>query len=115
MFRLIVMSNTSAEMQVTLRDRIATTIGRGDHCDMVIANQHVSRAHAEVMADGATVVVRDLGSSNGTFVNGRRIQQHQLRHGDMLSVGDCEIRCLASVRRSPTSAGTGRPVANFAQ
>ena len=103
MSRLIVMSKNSPGRQVTLRQRAAMTIGRADRCDVVIASVHASRAHAEVLADGDSAMLRDLGSSNGTFVNGRRIQQHQLRHGDVLSVGGCDIRFLMSVRLGPSS------------
>ena len=103
MSRLIVMSKTTTVKQVNLCERVAATIGRADQCDVVIALPHVSRAHAEVVVDGDVATVRDLGSSNGTYVNGRRIQQHELRHGDVLTVGGCEIRFLASERLSQPS------------
>ena len=103
MSRLIVMSKTTTVKQVNLRHRVAATIGRGDHCEVLIPLPQVSRAHAEVVVDGDTALVRDLGSSNGTFVNGRRIQQQPLRHGDVLTVGGCDIRYLASERLSQPS------------
>ncbi len=100
MSRLIVMSKTATVKQVNLRDNVAATVGRGDHCDIVIPLPHVSRAHAEVTANGNVATIRDLGSSNGTYVNGRRVKQHALRHGDVVTVGGCEIRFLASYPRS---------------
>jgi pSer/pThr/pTyr-binding forkhead associated (FHA) protein len=103
MSRLIVMSKTTTVKQVNLRDGVASSIGRDEHCDVVISAPQASRRHAEIRVDGDTAMVRDLGSSNGTFVNGRRIQQHELRHGDILAVGGCEIRYLASVRVSQPS------------
>lgn len=100
MSRLIVMSKTTTVKQVNLRDEVAATVGRGDHCDIMIPLPHVSRAHAEVTAKGDVATIRDLGSSNGTYVNGRRIQQQVLRHGDVVTVGGCEIRFLASYPRA---------------
>lgn len=103
MSRLIVMSKTSTVKQINLRDGVATTIGRGPQCEVSITDPRVSRAHAQVVADGDTATIRDLGSSNGTFVNGRRVKQQALRHGDVLSLGGCEIRYLVSVRLSQPS------------
>ena len=69
-----------------------TRIGRSDESEVALVDPSVSRVHAVVELDGATPVVRDLGSTNGTFVNGRRIEAHQLRDGDELRFGNTRMR-----------------------
>jgi hypothetical protein len=67
-------------------------IGRSDEGEIVLLDPSVSRAHAivEVLTEGA--IVRDLGSTNGTFVNGRRVQSRRLRDGDELRFGNTRLR-----------------------
>jgi predicted component of type VI protein secretion system len=57
-------------------------IGRDPGCDIVIAGAHVSRRHAELSMRGGKLWVKDLGSSNGTFVNGKRNDETALKNGD---------------------------------
>lgn len=72
------------------------TIGRQNDCTIVLADPNVSRHHAEIRpaADGYAVV--DLGSTNGTKVNGQRIIEHQLRDGDELLCGNTVMSFEAS-------------------
>lgn len=67
--------------------RDLTVIGRGEDCDLRIPLGEVSRKHARLAKDGDTLHLEDLGSSNGTFVNGLRIQEATLQGGDILHVG----------------------------
>lgn len=62
-------------------------IGRVDGCDVTVSDPTVSRRHAEIRVDGPRVAVRDLGSSNGTFVNGGRVDTAMLTAGDTLAFG----------------------------
>lgn len=62
------------------------TIGR-DGAEVVLDNPQVSRQHAVIETSGAQRTLRDVGSTNGTFVNGRRITQHTLRPGDVIQIG----------------------------
>lgn len=57
-------------------------IGRDPGCDIVINGPHVSRRHAELSMRGGKLWVKDLGSSNGTFVNGKRTEEIALKNGD---------------------------------
>jgi hypothetical protein len=68
------------------------TIGRSSDCDLVLADANVSRRHAEVRAgaDGFTLV--DLGSTNGSEVNGRRVREATLAAGDVIVLGTTRIR-----------------------
>lgn len=63
------------------------TIGRQEGLDLRIPFSTVSRRHCEVVIENGEVVVRDLGSSNGTFLNDVRIQETTLAPGDRLTVG----------------------------
>ena len=54
-----------------------TTVGRGDHNTLTIHDSSVSHSHAEVLVYGTEVIVRDLGSKNGTYINGVRVQGEQ--------------------------------------
>ncbi|HEY1429872.1 MAG TPA: FhaA domain-containing protein [Candidatus Tumulicola sp.] len=67
-------------------------IGRGDDNDVVLADPSVSRAHAEIETDAAGPLVRDLGSTNGTAVNGKRVRAERLHDGDELSFGNTRMR-----------------------
>ncbi|MCC2639142.1 MAG: hypothetical protein K0Q68_2861, partial [Moraxellaceae bacterium] len=57
-------------------------IGRDPGCDIIINGPHVSRRHAELSIRGGKLWVKDLGSSNGTFVNGKRMEEVALKNGD---------------------------------
>lgn len=64
----------------------ALVVGRSKSCDVVISLLGLSRKHAEITFEGGAVVVRDLGSQNGTWVNNARIEGKQpLAHGDLLN------------------------------
>lgn len=63
------------------------TLGRGSGCDIVVDDVTMSRSHARLRISGDTVAVDDLGSRNGTLVNGERIGQADLRPGDRLTLG----------------------------
>jgi pSer/pThr/pTyr-binding forkhead associated (FHA) protein len=63
------------------------TIGRNTECSLQIPLGMVSRRHCELRVKDGEVIVRDLGSSNGTYVNDRRIQEYKLHAGDTLRVG----------------------------
>jgi hypothetical protein len=68
------------------------TIGRSRDCDITIDDANISRHHAEVRPSGGSWIVRDLGSTNGVKVNGRRIQGPQsLRPGDVLELGTSRL------------------------
>jgi pSer/pThr/pTyr-binding forkhead associated (FHA) protein len=71
-------------------------IGRLPDCDVVLVDPNVSRRHAELRRDGTTVVVVDLGSTNGTRVNGATVKRRQLSDGDEISVGSSSLRFEAS-------------------
>jgi len=60
------------------------TLGRSNECDIVLSVTHLSRKHAELSVIGNKLIVKDLDSANGTFVNGKRIKEETLQKGDEL-------------------------------
>ncbi len=76
----------------TLPGEKATLIGRGTDADLRFEDQRISRQHAKVITslDGEAVI-EDLGSSNGTFVNGARVQWQVLKDGDKIEIGSSAI------------------------
>lgn len=70
-----------------LLDELPATIGRAQHANVSVADRWVSRLHCQIQVVDDDVIVRDLGSSHGTFVNGERVTETVLRSGDRLGVG----------------------------
>lgn len=66
-------------------------IGRSDECDVVLTDAGASRRHAEIRREGDEWVIIDLGSTNGTEVNGRRVSRHRLSPGDRLLIGGASL------------------------
>lgn len=63
------------------------TIGREDGCDVCLQDPKASRHHARIIVEGSVVEVEDLGSSNGTRLNGKAIRRRVLRSGDVIQIG----------------------------
>ena len=73
-------------------DKRRVVIGRSRECDIQLADPNVSRRHAEVRPSGGSWIVRDLGSTNGVKVNGRRIHGPQsLKAGDVVELGTTRV------------------------
>jgi pSer/pThr/pTyr-binding forkhead associated (FHA) protein len=68
------------------------TIGRSTGAEFMVDAALVSRLHCQVSAKAGALHVKDLESTNGTFVNGKRVTSAELRDGDRLSVGRMELR-----------------------
>ncbi len=65
-----------------------TTVGRDASCDVQVADQTMSRTHFQVIYQNGKYLLLDLGSTNGTLLNGSRMQQSELRHGDQIKAGE---------------------------
>lgn len=63
------------------------TIGREDGCNVCLQDPKASRHHARIIVEGPVVEVEDLGSSNGTRLNGKAIRRRVLRFGDVIQIG----------------------------
>lgn len=72
-------------------------IGRLADCQVLVTDGNVSRRHAEIHRSGSSFVINDLGSTNGTYVNGERlIADHRLDDGDIITIGSVSVRFEAS-------------------
>src|SRR3974390_2639046 len=69
-----------------------TTIGRVEDNSFQIAEPSVSSHHCEISLQGSDVVVKDLNSTNGTFINGEKVLEAVLKPGQVLKLGQIEMR-----------------------
>jgi pSer/pThr/pTyr-binding forkhead associated (FHA) protein len=84
-------------------------IGRSSDLDMVLVEDMVSRKHAKISTHNGQVIIQDLGSTNGTFVNGEKIKRVRLREGDRILIGTSIIK-LVTADGASAGAGVGRTV-----
>ena len=83
-----------------------TTVGRLEDNTFQIAEQSVSSHHCEVLLKGSDVIVRDLDSTNGTYINGEKISEKVLKPGQILRLGNVEARLEGEGASTPTSAAS---------
>ncbi len=69
-----------------------TTVGRVEENTFQIADSSVSSRHAEILRQGSEILVRDLNSTNGTFINGEKISEAVLQPGQVLRLGQVELK-----------------------
>ncbi len=74
----------------------STTIGRDPACDVQIRDTGVSRVHCRIRRTEAGFVLQDAGSTNGSFVNGKRVETHLLEEGDVFRVARTSIKFLSA-------------------
>ena len=102
MVRLVLLSEGFAGRTYELKvDR--TTVGRVSDNAFEIPESSVSSHHAEILLRGNDVIIKDLGSTNGTFINGEKITEAVLKPGETLKFGTVELRL-------DTGEGTPAPV-----
>jgi hypothetical protein len=78
-----------------------TTIGRVEDNSFPIAEPSVSSHHCEVLLRGSEVVVKDLNSTNGTFINGQKVSESPLKPGQILRLGQIEMRLETDAPAAP--------------
>ena len=110
---LRMLTGRDAGRQVAVAGRVV--IGRSEDCELRILDEAASRRHAEVTVDGARARLCDLGSTNGTRLNGRPVKDSPLADGDVIRIGEVEIAFIekveeerATVLAAPSPAGPER-------
>jgi pSer/pThr/pTyr-binding forkhead associated (FHA) protein len=103
-----------------LRPNREIVIGRSSELDMVLVEDMVSRKHAKIVTDENVVTIEDLGSTNGTFVNGEKVRVSEIKDGDRILIGTSIIKLVTmagepnalsetEARSRLVSAGNKRP------
>lgn len=99
-------------------------VGRSSDLDMVLVEEMVSRRHARIQLVGGSVNIDDLGSTNGTFVNGERVTHAELQEGDRVLIGSNILKVVAtdgtggsagSMESMPMHRAAARPTAGDAR
>src|SRR3982751_2052495 len=78
-------------------------VGRSSDLDMVLVEEMVSRRHARIQLVGGSVNIDDLGSTNGTFVNGERVTHDELQEGDRQHIASNILKGVATDGQAPLS------------
>ena len=74
-----------------LLETFRVAIGRHDSNDLSFDSRNVSNYHAEILCEADALILHDLGSTNGSYVNEERVKQRKLQHGDRIRIGNNEI------------------------
>ncbi|MDR0227018.1 MAG: FHA domain-containing protein [Burkholderiaceae bacterium] len=101
----LVISIDGAVIKEVQLSKERTTLGRRPYNDIVIDNLAVSGEHAVLtIAEDGSVLIEDLRSTNGTYVNGQPVLRHALSHGDLLDIGRYKIRFVQQERSATRTA-----------
>ena len=109
--KLVIVSGVGVGSEFTLKDN--NTIGRQPDCDIVLAEESISRKHARIYSQGGKYFLQDLGSTNGTFVNGKLIEKAEIVDRDVLATGNFMFTFHA-VEQTPSS-NLGQTILSFEQ
>ncbi len=88
-----------------LLDRDRTTVGRHPDSDIFLHDVTVSRRHSELLREGRRFAIRDLGSLNGSYVNGARVDEHMLESGDEVQIGRFKLLFLGASEDAGMTGG----------
>jgi hypothetical protein len=91
LFVLMSRSSTPGHQDAYPMDKASVSLGRSLDNDVVLEDSRVSRHHARVRREGKGFVLEDLGSANGTWVNGKAVTRARMADGDVLSLGGLEL------------------------
>ncbi|HKP55759.1 MAG TPA: sigma-54 dependent transcriptional regulator [Polyangiales bacterium] len=103
--RLVLSLGSGREARRVRLDQRLLQIGRDRDCDVVLYDPAVSQRHAQLEPLDGAIWVRDLGSRNGTYVDGVPVQRAVLRHGSTLRLGRSDLRVLAPARTVAEGSG----------
>jgi hypothetical protein len=112
--KIVVLKDTKPQGEFIF-DKSLVTIGRHGDSDIPIKDPAVSGAHARIERVDGGYQIKDVGSTNGVLVGGRRVEQHNLKHNDLLTIGEHLLHVMISSKVSskiipkkpPTYLSTG--------
>jgi pSer/pThr/pTyr-binding forkhead associated (FHA) protein len=111
MAKLVVLTQSMAGRSIDLGER--TTIGRVEDNAFQIAEPSVSSRHCEILLRGSEVFVKDLNSTNGTFINGEKIAEGVLKPGQTLRLGNVELKLdVPGAPAAPSSSAQSAPASS---
>src|SRR3954470_4381736 len=101
--RLVINPGTPQARELQLKPGV-NYIGRGFANDHKIDDGSVSTSHCQIMVDGSLVIVKDLGSTNGTYINRTEVQEASLQGGQLLRLGTVEMLFEVDSQRNAAAA-----------
>jgi hypothetical protein len=104
--RVVAVSGATAGQEWAL-GRGVVDLGRGDECALHLQDGAASRRHAQLQWDGDTLTLRDFGSTNRTYVNGHAVSEIDLRSGDVIRIGETQLRIHLPEREPEFAAVSG--------
>lgn len=107
---VLVMFKGDSERRSFSVARDVTVVGRREDCDLRIPLGEVSRKHCRLIKDGKTLRLEDLGSSNGTYHNGQRVQETTIEPGDSIRIGS--VSFIVQIDGQPPEEQMTSPVAS---
>ena len=109
--RLLVNPGSPQQWEIPLKQG-TTTLGRSPACDVPVEHASISGTHCQIVVNGDTVSVKDLGSTNGTFLNRTGINESTLAPGQRLQLGSVEMELIADPPKTAAAASIRLSVAN---
>jgi len=103
-YYLVVIAGPDKGKIFPLAETFNVLLGRSKHTICRLADLSVSRVHCEVELRGKRILLTDLESGSGTFVNGKRVTEMELRKGDVIRVGDTQLRVEGDIASAETLA-----------
>ena len=105
-YQLVIVKGRSSNEAVLISSEAALTIGRQDGCQLRIVSSQVSRKHCELRSQDGKLFVKDLQSSNGTFVDGLKIEDEtEVQAGQLLTIGNVVFRIEEAQAGRPSETG----------
>ena len=108
--KIIVIKDDKPVDQIVMRQAMLT-IGRRSECDIPIKDPAVSGNHAEIEYVGNGYILRDAGSTNGVHVAGRQIKEKALKDGDLITIGEHQLRVSIDKAGAPPVKAAAKPEA----
>jgi hypothetical protein len=109
---LVVVAGPDRDKKFPVHPGTGFFLGRHQDTAYTLSDARISRRHCEVCFENGVVTVFDRGGSGGTLVNGRKVAEQVLAHGDTLQVGDTLLKLVTREEAAPATTTTGVPAGN---